>query len=51
MAREFHNAHMLIPADLWRALEERAVLEGSNVTALVIAACHQLLKAKRKKET
>ena len=45
-----HNAHMLIPKDLYERARELAALEGSNVTELVCQGLELVLaKAKKRK--
>lgn len=35
---ETHNAHMLIPKPLWLRSQKRSIVEGKNMTELVVDA-------------
>ena len=48
MKRRTHNAHMLIPEDLWRKVERQAEAEGISKTRVVSRALARYLKRKAK---
>lgn len=48
MKNPVHNTHMLLPKVLWKRLRERAKIEGSHVTNLVVEACEAFLSAGKK---
>jgi predicted DNA-binding ribbon-helix-helix protein len=39
-----HNTHLLLPEDLWRQLEARAVAKSCTVTSLVVEALENYIK-------
>lgn len=49
MSKERHNAHMLIPRELWEACVEKAILDGVTMTQWTIAALRE--KLERRKES
>ena len=44
-----HNAHMLIPLELWHKLERLAILEGKTKTDLVCESIASMLVRRKRK--
>ncbi len=46
---DIHNAHMLIPRELWTKLERLSIVEDTTKTQLVCEAIASLLVQRKKK--